>query len=190
MRYSIVTAPATEPVSIAECKSHLRVEHTADDAYIAGLQLCARSHIEKSHDYAMVTQAWKAMLEQWPCGNYIQLPIGPVASVTSVKYWDSTGTEQTMSSADYVVEADARRVYLGYAKHWPVATLRPGFPITVTFVAGSAVASVPRQVKHSILLLVEHWYRNRSAVTLGNAAIESKPLAMAVDALMANLTTR
>ena len=42
MALKLITAPAAEPVSTSEAKSHLRVDTTADDTYIGTLMTVAR----------------------------------------------------------------------------------------------------------------------------------------------------
>ena len=44
---------------------------------------------------------------------------------------------------------------------------------------------MPVSIKHAILLLIGHWYKNREAVTVGNTASSvSAPLMMGVQSLL------
>ncbi len=68
MPSALVTAPATEPVSLAEAKLHLRVETgmTDDDTLISALIVAARQVAETITRRALITQVWKLVLDQFP----------------------------------------------------------------------------------------------------------------------------
>ena len=64
---SIQTSPpATEPVSLAEAKAHLRVTHNDDDAYITTLIKTARQGIEAQTGLGLISQGWSVFLDDWP----------------------------------------------------------------------------------------------------------------------------
>lgn len=177
MIFKLVTQPVAEPVSLAEAKTHLRVDVADDDTYIGTLISGARLACEQVSRRAFVTQEWELSLESWPETNYIQLPRPPLASVTSISYVDSGGTTQTMSAGDYVVDtaSEPGRVWLGYGKSWPSATLRPGPAITVRFVAGYGnAAAVPQNYKQALLLLIGHYYENREEIMVQSGAVAVK----------------
>lgn len=198
MRTKIQTGPAAEPVSRTEAKLHLRVEHAADDTYIDGLVIAARVYLEETYGRVFVTQTWDGYLDDFPSGDVIEIPFGQLQSISTFEWTESDGDADswTVSGTDLLdgsttkahidtVEEPAR-IILAYGESWPSITLKTANPIHIRFVCGYGnAAAVPQPVKHSILLLVEHWYRNRSAVTLGNTSVDSKPLKLAVDALMA-----
>lgn len=145
-------------------------------------------------------------MECFPDENYFELPIAQVQSIASITYMDSSGTTWTMPAADYhlaggysPVEPDAdphdvngqvtfgARVYLKYARVWPNATLETGEPISVRFVAGwKSPENVPEDLRLAICLEAAHLYRNRESVTVGNSAVESKPLSRGVEDLIVN----
>ncbi len=162
----IVTQPTVEPLTTAEAKSHLRIDSSTEDTLIAAYVTAARAYYEEATWRALVTQTWALRLEQWPDGECLLLPRPPLQSVTSIAYTDSDGQAQTMSSSDYVVYAqDPGRIWLGYNKTWPTATLRPGPSITITFVAGYGLAAaVPEIDKQAIRLIIGHFYENREEV--------------------------
>jgi len=176
---TLVTGPASEPITTAEAKSHLRVDFADDDTLIAALVTAARQMFEELNGRALFTQTWKLTLDRWPASGRIELPRPPLVSVTSIKYIDSAGVESTFSSGDYVVETGRTpgRVSLGYDKSWPTATLRPASPITITYVAGwTTTAAIPERYKAAIKLLVGHWYENREAIITSGAMPKALPL--------------
>lgn len=174
------TAPTSEPVTTAEAKSHLRVDIADDDTLIAALIAAARQAFEEINGRSLFTTTWKLILDAWPAGETIVLPRPPLQSVTSIVYTDTDGNTTVWGASNYVVETmrTPGRVYLGYNKSWPTATLRPASPITVTYVSGWAdVADIPQRYKQAILLLVGHWYENREAIASSGAMPKEIPLA-------------
>ena len=60
-----MTAPAAEPLSLADAKVFLRVEHDADDAIITSLIASARNHVEALTCCGLITQTWRIALQRW-----------------------------------------------------------------------------------------------------------------------------
>ncbi len=186
MSLTIVTPPAEEPVTLTEAKNHLRVDLTDDDSLISALIVAAREHAEAITRRAFITQTLKLSLDAFPANNGpIYVPMPPLQSVNSLKYFNTGGVEQTLTEGtDYLVdnESEPGRITPAPDTGWPATQNRPN-AVSVEFVAGFGDASkVPQGIKQAILLMVGHWYENREAVTMqGNNAGE---LPMAVDSLL------
>ena len=101
MAFRIKTHPATEPITLTEAKAHLRVDDSYDDTYINTLITTARLYCERFLNQSLITQTWQLFLDSFPSNGLILLKHGPVISLTSIKYYDSDNTEQTLSSDDY-----------------------------------------------------------------------------------------
>jgi hypothetical protein len=63
---TLITPPASEPVTLAEAKAHLRLEIGDDDALVAGLVTAARQHVEDLIAQSLVTQTWQLTLDKFP----------------------------------------------------------------------------------------------------------------------------
>ena len=185
MALKIVTAPAVEPVTLAEAKLHLRVDGTDQDTLIAGLIQAAREHLETVIlGRALVTQTLEYVVSRFPCWE-MPLPRPPLQSVTTVKYTDSLNAEHTLSNTLYCLNIDRSPGLLtpAYGKSWPTATLAPTGAIRIRYVAGYGLAAaVPQAFKQAILLLVGHLYANRELTSA--QALTVVPLA--VDSLCAD----
>jgi len=186
MSLTIVTPPAEEPVTLTEAKNHLRVDLSDDDSLISALIVAAREHAEAITRRAFITQTLKLSMDAFPANNGpIYVPMPPLQSVNSLKYFDTDGMEQTLTEGtDFLVdnESEPGRITPAPDTGWPATQNRPN-AVSVEFVAGFGDASkVPQGIKQAILLMVGHWYENREAVTMqGNNAGE---LPMAVDSLL------
>lgn len=197
MIYTLATAPTVEPVTLAEAKTHARVDTSDDDTYISNLIQIARQYVEQITNRALITQTWDWYLDGFPFSSYDALivPKPPLQSVTHIKYTDSIdGTLQTWSSASYDVDTDSRqgRIYPVYQGDWPTDVRDHPKAVIIRFVAGYADSgaspidladNVPVEIKQAILLLVGHLYENREA-TSQNLNITDVP--MGFDALLAS----
>ena len=163
------TAPASEPITLAEAKLHLRVDFDDDDTLIAGQIVTAREVVEGIARRALISQSWDLVLDAFPGERYIELPLPPLQSVTSVIYVDEDGDEHTFSSTNYVVDTyrEPGRLVLTSSASWPSDTLQETAGVRVRFVAGFGDDGddVPAKYKQAILLMVGHYYEHREAVS-------------------------
>jgi uncharacterized phiE125 gp8 family phage protein len=155
-----VAAPASNPVSLDEARSHCRAD-SADDTMLQVYLDAAVAHVDGAEGTlgrCLVTQTWDYKLDAFPAE--IKVPLPTLQTVTSVKYYDTAGVEQTWDSANYYVSG--QRIVPVDA--WPDYDTDRPHPITVRFVAGYGdPEDVPAQAKWLILLLVEDAYRKRGA---------------------------
>ena len=186
MALTAVTAPAVEPVSLTEAKLHLRVDVTEDDTLIATLIQAAREMVEGISRRALITQVWKLILDEFPAGDTISIPMPPLQAVASITYKDQDGSASTFSSDDYIVNSDCEpgKVALAYGSSWPSTTLYPTGAVTVQFTAGFGDAStdVPEKYRQALLLLCGHFYENREAIATTGAVPKEVPFG--VEALL------
>lgn len=186
MPRSLITSPASEPVSLAEARKHLRVDSGDEDGLIASEITAAREYCETFQGRAYVTQTWECYLDGWPAEDFIRIPLPPLQSVASVTYKDADGNVSTLvAGTDYIVDTKAHpgRVVLAYGKSWPSATLYPVNPITIRFTAGygDAADDVPQKMRQAMLLLIGHMHENREPVLIGSI---SKELEFTLSALL------
>lgn len=167
MYLELKTAPAELLVSADDIKTHLRISHTADDAYIATLAAAVSTDLDGPDGYlrrALVTQAWYAKFEEWPCAEEIHLPLPPLGNVVAVTYYDSDNALQTFSADSYhVVKPYGGRaeIELKFGQSFPTLYPRPD-AVSVEFTAGyGAAADVPAPIRQAALLLAGDLYANR-----------------------------
>lgn len=185
-RLKLITAPAVEPVLLAEAKTHLRVDTTADDTLIEGLIAAARETLESTLSRALINQTWELVMDAFPGGNRIRLPRPPLVSVTSIKYKDKNGVEYTATSK-YIVDTDSEpgQIVLHDDETWPSDELYEVGAVRVRYVAGygAAGANVPRPLRQALLLLVGDWYENREDTVIAQG-YSANALPTGVEALV------
>jgi uncharacterized phiE125 gp8 family phage protein len=174
---TVATAACEFGVSIIKDAS-TSVENDLIEALITS----ARQYAEDFQRRAYITQTWELWLDDWPEGDYIQIPLPPLQSVSSVKYYDTDDTENTFSTDDYFVDTKSEpgRVSLNYGEVWPTTTLRPANGVCVTFVAGYGDnrSDVPKKVKQAMLLLISGWYENRESYHATGGIPKEAPFAV------------
>lgn len=178
---SLVTAPASEPVTAAEARSYMRVDASTEDTLIESLITAARETVEHVTGRALLTQTWRVNLREWPVEDEdteeasIILPRTPVASVTSLKYYaEGEVAQTTVSSSNYqaFLYATPARLILSEDYDLPDLADRPD-AVEVVFVAGATTsAAVPRTLRTAVLLVVAHLFENRQPLNIGNIVNE------------------
>lgn len=165
-----IVGPTEEPLTLAESKVHLRMDHDADDALIAGLIVVAREHAEAFCRRPFVTRTYAATFSRFPPrGHPLYLPMPGVSTVLSVAYADSENSTVTMTAnTDYRLVRSPTHHMLELPPGtgtWPWTALRSD-AVTVVYTAGyGTAADVPRGIKAAMLLLMGHLYENREAVS-------------------------
>ena len=161
----LVTAPAATPITLAEVKEQLRIEHSDDDALITRLIAVAVAYTDAQAalGHAMITQKWAQWLGANPSQS-VELALGPVQSVTAVKYYDTANTLQTDTLSNYEIVGTefAKSIGPKAGFNWPTTYDRPdAIRIEYEIGYGDAASDVPQTIRHALMLLVGHWYDNR-----------------------------
>jgi len=183
----LVTAPASEPVTATELRTHLRVDSTElPDGEANSLIVEARQMIEDQTGLAFISQSWRLSIDRWPGGQEawwdgvrqmaiselysagqitsLALPRWPLASITSVTVYDEDSNSEAVTIADtfdidtYQVPG---RLTLKRGSTWPIA-LRANNAIQIVYVAGYAnAAAVPATMKRALKSMAAFLYTNR-----------------------------
>jgi len=162
-----LTGPAIEPVSFAEAKAYLRVEHDDDDDVIAALIAAARLYVEAQTRRALITQSWRLSLDGWPQTGRLDVRPAPLQTLDAARVYDALSTTQAVDVAAFVVDtAGSALIFAPWALPQP-ARIAAGIELDVTVGYGDAVIDVPEPLRQAIRLLLAHWYENRGLATTG-----------------------
>ena len=173
----VVVPPATEPVSLAEARLHLRMDsdNTADDSIISALITSAREMAEHETGRSLVAQTLELAFDEFP-EFAIRLARPPVLSVVSITYIDLAGTPTVISPLLHSLESINAPGYVMPAQgsSWPFA-MDTANAVRVRYVAGYGdAAAVPKSIKQWILLNIGTMYEHR--MTVDRASVAELPM--------------
>ena len=187
----LITAPENEPVTVADASRHLRLNDSTLQAeeypLVEALIQSAREAIDGARGWvgrALITQTWELVLDEFPCDE-IRITLPPLQTIVSIKYDDANGAEQTVSSANYIVDTSSEpaRVVPVSTFFWPPTKDKIN-AVRVRFTAGYGDdgADVPMPIRAAMLIMIANLYENRQSVGIA-ASVNEIP--MVVDALLA-----
>lgn len=165
----VITPPTVEPVSVAEAKLQAVIGIADDDDLLEIMISAVREQGENLTSRSFAPQTLEIMLDEFPSWE-IELPKGPVTSITSVKYIDEDGVEQTLvSGTDYVGDTDSliAKVQPIYQGEWPDTYQQPN-AVRVRYEAGWTASTVPDAIKQWMLVRVASLYAQRENHVVGS----------------------
>jgi uncharacterized phiE125 gp8 family phage protein len=189
MKYKITTQVTSEPITLSEARSHLRIEPFGyplahpDDSDITLIISSAREWCEQYIRRALATQTVTMSLSKFE--NAIELPLAPVQSVVSVKYYDTSNVLQTLDSSFYYVDYFDSVIYLEVNKTWPNTVTRE-IAVIIEYVAGytktvgTNLLPLPNPIKSAMFLLIGSLYENRQEDMLSTSRVSFNSLPMGV----------
>jgi uncharacterized phiE125 gp8 family phage protein len=167
MAATLLVAPAAEPLSVADAKAFLRVEHGDDDSVIAALIAAARSQVEALTRRALIEQSWRLTLDRWPADGRIRLRMAPLRSVIAARVFDAAGVSSPLNTASFAIDAGGGIVAPRSAL--PSPGRAGGIEIDLQLGYGPAPSDVPELLRHAVRSLVAHWYENRGLSAIGQS---------------------
>lgn len=164
MSLTTVTGPLTAPVTLSEVKQRLRIDDADDDADLTFLIDAATRQVEGL--------TWRHIVQRtidWTLDAFspvLTVPVHPVQSITSIKYLDGDGVEQTLDAAKYRLakggDRGPARITPGYDQVWP-QTRRVTEAVTIRMVTGGVATEISDEMKLGLMALIGHWHQLRQS---------------------------
>ena len=163
MEIKLITAATSNVVSLAEAKTHLRVDSSDEDTYISTLIVSAQRQVEAYTNLCLSDTTYELQLPKFPA-NGIVLPISPLKTLTSVKYFDADNSEVTwVDGTDYFYNIWDRKAVINYIDGIEETYEYRRDAVQVRFVAGYTSPDVaPPGLQHAIKLLLTDLYEMRT----------------------------
>ena len=190
---SVKTPAASQPVTLSDVKTFLRVDGSADDALLTGFIEAATDAAQKYCNRYFINTVLELRMDGFPSqpapasmsigdyreghvgslrgyGDEFDLPYRPIVSVTSIKTYNEDNTETTVSALAYRLDGKGGRVYLNDGYTWP-SSLRAREAVLVEYTAGygSNAAAVPAAIKTAIMMYVGQLYECRTGCDMSAA---------------------
>jgi uncharacterized phiE125 gp8 family phage protein len=153
---------------VAEAKAHLRVDSSDDDDLIESMIYTATDYVQTRTRRQLLAQTNSLYLDAFP--PEITLMPSPLSQATAsppvIQYYDTGGTQQTLSSDEYTVDdkQEPAKVVPAYGKAWPATYSIPNAVVVrydTGYVDATGGITVPNALKQAVLMHVAAQYEAR-----------------------------
>ena len=160
----VTTPPADDPITLTEAKAFARIDTSADDTLVTDLITAARVYAEAILNRTFVDTTYTWTLDCFPPdGGPMLFPQPALSAVTTIKYVDTNGTQQTWSSSLYDTDTKSLigRVLPSFGQSYPAARLQMN-SIETEFIGGDGnQAAQLEDTKLLMKILVTESYEKR-----------------------------
>lgn len=169
MGYRTVSQSASI-IDLDKVKKHCFVHDTDDDALLDLYIEAACQRFTESTGMVITQSTIEFTADSF--ADVVRLYRSPISEVTSIKYRDTEGTEQTLDITNLVLDSVSRPARLSLrGQDWPKTDGTPG-NVKITFTAGHAnLQDLPTLIEWAILTMVAHMYENREEVSAEKKSI-------------------
>jgi len=177
----VTLSVSNEPLTLAQAKSHARIEYPDDDPLVASLIISARRLVETITGQRLISTTLNYWGDNWPwLGGYynrvmraqavmgpipywlpnsntgvLNLQEAPLLGVTFVKYKDFSGTFQTIDPTKYIFDA-----FTPGSDLVGPSRIQPAYGQTWPIPQPTLDSE---NIKTAMKMLVSDWYENREA---------------------------
>ena len=168
-QYSLtaLSEPVTEPVSVAEVKTFLRISHEGDDAVLNNYIRAARMFCENYTGRGFITRSYRVRYDVMPRGSVVSIPKTPLININSVQTGRAGQSPKTVPVEAYTVDVDGGKI------RWRLDMNRgePDTALTIEFTAGygDEMADIPEALRYAVLLKTAALYENRGSGSVSTA---------------------
>lgn len=162
INYILITDSTSEPVTLAEVKTYLRIDGTDFDNILTPLIKTVRQLAEKITGRDFIDKTWKTYLDCFP-SNEIEILKSKLQSITSIKYYKDSVLETFDSSKYYITNSEHyASIYLVDGQDYPGGLDNRKQAVEILFVSGyGADASfVPEALKQAMITHIAYLFEN------------------------------
>ena len=166
----VTSGPTFEPLTLAQAKKQVELAESdrTHDEHLTLLIQAAREQFEGDTNLVLGQKTLKVF--DYDFDTAIQLQLRPIQSITSIRYYDTNNTLQTLSTSIYDFDVAKRSVVLKYNQLFPPIIAGRYDAVEIVYVAGYATqALIPAVAKQACLLLVGNYFEGRDMLKESDA---------------------
>lgn len=163
-RYKLKTAPIFAPVELAQFKRNLRIgtqdeDDDSQDLYLQEILDNVIDEVQTDIGRQLARATYTMYLDDFPAED-LAITLGPVAAISSVKYYNTSNVLTTMAAADYLLDNVLLTARMRFLNTYSVYSERLN-GVEIEFTNGWATAAeIPKDIKDAIVLLATDRYLN------------------------------
>lgn len=164
----MVSPPKVEPISLKMAKDWTKFESDRDDELFNLIITAARQRLESWLGLSFITQAIRVVFFNYE--SEIELPYGPIQSITSVKRKYKEEIETLTENDDYHVVGSCPGLFRSIhpVRRWNTEVGRVPYEYIVTYTTGygDEPEDVPAGIRAAMLDLVANAHENRNSTEI------------------------
>jgi len=175
----------SNPISTQELMQHLRFTADSSELTEAAIMIStATAFAEQYTGRKLSSQTVVTSFETLKSNAPLKLTGGPVSSITSFNYYDSSFNVQALTDYRLIHRNGVGYLYPVIGEEWPT-NVAPTDPetVTITYVVGMPPEDAPAPVKSAVLLIAASLWENRENEIVGTNIKSLKPIIAAKDLL-------
>jgi len=160
MEYILLTDSASEPVSLSEVKTHLRIDTTDYDNILTPLIKTARNLAESYTGRDFINKTWELYLDCFK--NGLEIEKTKLQSITSIQYL-LNNTLTTFDSSKYYLTKSSNysQIFLKENESFPsFDNIKQAIKITFISGYGATSSDIPQGLKNALLNHIAYLFEN------------------------------
>jgi len=161
--------PTDLPLEIDAVKLNRRVDDNDEDAAYERRIRAATEYAESRIGRGLLTQTW-VYQQDYFTREWLLPMAAPLQSVSSVKYYDPDGVQQTLATSVYLVDSSSElgRITLAPGESWPSIQSDRPLAVQTTYVVGWTDSDlIPQMVLEAMLLFIGDRDEHRENTVIG-----------------------
>lgn len=163
-RYKLKTAPIFAPVSLAVFKRNLHIgaqdeSDSTQDTYLQEILDAVIDGVQEDTGRQLARATYTLYMDDFPDGGVMEITRGPVAAISSVKYYNSANVLTVMDAADYELDNIDLSGRMRFINTYGVYDRLNA--VEIEFTCGwETAAAIPKQLNDAVILLATERYLN------------------------------